>query len=100
MERVIEAMRANENADGTAVDIGRAAGLPPGTVHPILAALEAVGWIESRWEPVDPQVDGRPPRRRYRFSGEGARLSRQAVVRAHRPAATRSRWFHPAGCVA
>ncbi len=30
------------------VEIGQAAGLPSGTVHPILARLETVGWLTSR----------------------------------------------------
>jgi len=27
------------------VEIGQAAGLPSGTVHPVLARLETVGWL-------------------------------------------------------
>jgi DNA-binding IclR family transcriptional regulator len=99
MEHVLEAMLASPSTECTAVDIGRAAGHLPGTVHPVLAVLEAVGWIESRWEAVDPLIDGRPPRRRYRFSAEGARLSRQAILRAHRPRQARA-WLSPTGCVA
>ena len=43
------------------MEIGHAAGLPSGTVHPILARLEGVGWLESRWEEIDPRpMDARP----------------------------------------
>ena len=29
-------------------------------MHPILARLEGVGWLTSRWEDIDPSVEGRP----------------------------------------
>lgn len=43
--------------------IDDAAGLMSGTVHPILARLEGHGWVESRWEDIDPTQAGRPARR-------------------------------------
>ena len=33
----------------------------------ILARLERCGWLESRWEDIEPAEEGRP-RRRYRLS--------------------------------
>jgi PadR family transcriptional regulator PadR len=66
-------------------EIGSAAGLMSGTVHPILARLEAAGWVESRWEDVDPQVAGRPARRYYRLTGEGAQNARADLARVLRP---------------
>ena len=47
------------------MEIGTAAGLPSGTVHPILARLETVGWLTSRWEDINPRTEGRPARRYY-----------------------------------
>jgi len=48
--------------------IAKAAGLATGTVFPILARLERIGWARSYWEDTD-----RPgPRRRlYEFTPEG-----------------------------
>lgn len=66
-------------------DIGAEAGLPSGTVHPILARLEGFGWLESRWEEIDPRVEGRPARRYYRLTGVGVQSAQSAVARAHRP---------------
>lgn len=66
-------------------DIGAEAGLPSGTVHPILARLEGIGWLESRWEDIDPHVEGRPARRYYRLTGAGAQASRAALAKALRP---------------
>jgi DNA-binding PadR family transcriptional regulator len=66
-------------------EIGEAAGLMSGTVHPILARLEAAGWVDSRWEDVDPRAAGRPARRYYRLTGQGAQQARAALAKARRP---------------
>jgi PadR family transcriptional regulator, regulatory protein PadR len=77
-------------------EIGAAAGLPSGTVHPILARLERLGWLESRWEQIDPRLEGRPPRRYYKLTASGADGARDALARAYRPSPSRLR-FRPAG---
>lgn len=38
----------------TRAEICAKAGLPSGTIHPILARLEKIEWLESRWEDADP----------------------------------------------
>lgn len=58
------------------------AGLPSGTIHPILARLESLGWAESRWEDVVPQDEGRPRRCYYRLTKDGAERARIALARA------------------
>lgn len=60
------------------LEIGKATGLPSGTIHPILARLEGCGWAVSEWERVDPMTAGRPVRRYYTVTPEG----RLAAVRA------------------
>ena len=64
------------------LEICAAAELPSGTIHPILARLEQVGWLESHWEDVDPSEKGRPRRRYYRLTSDGAELARTALARA------------------
>lgn len=64
------------------LEIGSAAGLPSGTVHPILARLEGLGWLESTWEDVDPAAAGRPRRRYYRLTAIGAGEARAALAAA------------------
>ena len=49
------------------------AGLMSGIGHPTLTRLEAAGWVESRWEEVNPQMAGRPARRYYRPTGARTR---------------------------
>jgi PadR family transcriptional regulator, regulatory protein PadR len=63
------------------LEICAKAGLPSGTIHPILARLEKIAWLESRWEEADPREQGRPRRRYYRLSPDGAERARVALAR-------------------
>lgn len=64
----------------------KATGLAGGTVQPILARLEAEGWLTSRREDIDPRVEGRRPRRLYTLTADGqraaARLLAERSIRA------------------
>ncbi|HVN12018.1 MAG TPA: helix-turn-helix transcriptional regulator [Kineosporiaceae bacterium] len=71
-------------------ELGEAAGLPSGTIHPILARLEGMGWLESRWEDIDPSAAGRPARRYYRLTPDGAVRARDALARAYRARSPRA----------
>ena len=58
-----------------------ATGLPAGTIYPIIARLERHGWLESRWEdPAEHEAEGRPRRRYYQFTSDGAELARLALA--------------------
>ena len=65
------------------LEICAATGLPSGTVHPILARFEALGWLESSWEQVDPREQGRPRRRYYRLTANGISMARNALAKAY-----------------
>lgn len=54
-------------------DICRATGLASGTLYPILLRLESAGFLESWWERGRASDLGRPRRRFYKVSAEGAR---------------------------
>ena len=82
---VLDVLFTDLGADWFGSQIGGLAGLPSGTVHPILARLERVGWLESRWEDVDPSREGRPARRYYRLTESGATQARRALDSARRP---------------
>src|SRR4051812_35863329 len=86
---VLQALLADPDRELYGVEMGELAGLRSGTVHPILARLEGVGWLQSRWEDIDPRAEGRPPRRYYRLTGEGARAAPAALARVYRPSAAR-----------
>ena len=91
---VLRALLADPIRELYGVEIGAAAGLPSGTVHPILARLEGVGWLSSRWEDIDPRAEGRPARRYYRLTAEGLDLARAALARAY---TARPAWLRPLG---
>jgi DNA-binding PadR family transcriptional regulator len=80
---VLRALLADPQAELYGVEIGEAAGLPSGTVHPILARLEGLRWVQSRWEDVNPKVESRPARRYYRLTAAGAQAARTAVAEAY-----------------
>ena len=42
---VLRTMLSDPSKELYGVEIGQAAGLPSGTVHPVLARLETVGWL-------------------------------------------------------
>ena len=81
---VLQVLLADPATELYGLEIGEKAGLPSGTIHPILARLEGLGWVESSWEDIDPRVEGRPQRRYYALSATGADRARGAVERAHR----------------
>lgn len=81
---VLESLLGDGMAERHGYDIGATCGLASGTVHPILARLETAGWLTSRWEELDEQSAGRPPRRYYRLTGEGVQAAREALAaRSH-----------------
>jgi PadR family transcriptional regulator PadR len=81
---VLGALLADPVRELYGLEIGEQTALPSGTIHPILARLEGLGWVESSWEDIDPRVEGRPQRRYYRLTATGAESARQAVARAYR----------------
>jgi PadR family transcriptional regulator PadR len=68
--------------DHYGLEICRSAGLPGGTIYPILARFEQAGWLTSTWENIDPVAAGRRPRRLYRLTPSGAEQARQALTEA------------------
>jgi PadR family transcriptional regulator len=81
---VLQALLSDPSREMYGVEIGSDAGLPSGTIHPILARLEGVGWLESRWEDIDVRAEGRPARRYYHLTAAGAEAARDALARAYR----------------
>lgn len=82
VQLVLREMLVEPTREMYGLQICQAAGLPSGTIHPILARLEGLGWIESRWEDAVPQEEGRPRRRYYRMTTDGAERARVALAQA------------------
>jgi DNA-binding PadR family transcriptional regulator len=60
-----------------------------GTLYKALSRLEEFGLLTSRWEDAAAAVEGRPRRRLYELTGEGARVADRP--RAEASVAPRSR---------
>lgn len=80
---VLQVLLADRAREMYGLQICAKAGLPSGTIHPILARLEhEFGWLESRWEDVSPSEKGRPRRRYYRLTEDGAGHAAIALAQA------------------
>jgi DNA-binding PadR family transcriptional regulator len=97
---VLRTMLAEPTREMYGLEICAAAGLPSGTIHPILGRFEKLGWLESRWEDASPQQEGRPRRRYYRLTEDGAERARTALARAATSVSTIGLRTRPAGGLA
>ena len=68
--------------------------LPSGTVYPLLARLEDLGWVETSWEGDGPSTTRTTGSRRrfYRLTPNGLAASRAALAESNTDAA--SKRFH------
>jgi PadR family transcriptional regulator, regulatory protein PadR len=83
---VLRALLAEPTREMYGLQICEKAGLPSGTIHPILARLEGLGWLESSWEDTaSAHSEGRPRRRYYRLTTDGAERARTALAKATAP---------------
>ncbi|BCL14157.1 hypothetical protein GCM10017556_18960 [Micromonospora sagamiensis] len=91
VQLVLRALLQDPERELYGLEIVDSTGLPPGTIYPILARLEAAGWVESRWEVIDQQAEGRPRRRYYRLPPDGRTQARSALAAADARRRTRTR---------
>ena len=75
-------LKAIQQGHRFGLDIMDATGFPSGTVYPTLARMEGRHYVESEWESAAAaKADGRPRRRYYRVTPEGARALGEALER-------------------
>jgi DNA-binding PadR family transcriptional regulator len=91
---VLRAFLENVERPRYGYELMRLTGFPSGKLYPILARLEAAGWLEKEWEDTD-AVAGRPRRRWYRFTSDGAEAARSQLAVLHRQLAPPSAWRSP-----
>ena len=70
---VLAALVDRHGSRVSGVEIGRETKLASGSLYPILARLEKAGWLHSEWETEEPSALGRPRRRMYKLTAQGAR---------------------------
>jgi DNA-binding PadR family transcriptional regulator len=67
------------------LELMRATGYPSGTLYPVLTRLQDAGWVVTEWEDAEiARATGRPPRRYYRLTPDGAVAARRAVTELRR----------------
>jgi DNA-binding PadR family transcriptional regulator len=64
-------------------EMSKATKVGSGTLYPMLARLEAAGWLTSEWEVIDTSEAGRPRRRFYKLSAVGYRNAYAALRDLH-----------------
>lgn len=76
--RVLRTLMDCPEAGISGAEIARSTKLASGTLYPILFRLESAGWLESRWEEVNPAVIKRPRKRLYHVTALGARKTQDS----------------------
>ena len=81
VERVLSVLLTEPGRPRYGLDISKHADLETGTLYPIMARLERVRWVESSWEDPDLSItDGRPRRRYYQLTRDGAEQAERALA--------------------
>lgn len=78
--KVLAALLAAPSDERYGLQLMQDTGLASGTLYPILVRLERAGWVQSQWEEIDPAAEGRPSRRYYRLTTDGAVHARREVT--------------------
>ena len=95
-QAVLRALITEPTREFYGLEIGTIAGLPSGTIHPILARLEACEWLTSRWEDAaEAHQLGRPRRRYYSLTPDGAIRVRAALARVDATTSRLRRGLNP-----
>jgi len=97
---VLETFAADPTQALYGLEVMAQTALASGTVFPILARFEQLGWLQSGWEAVEPSSVGRPRRRYYRLTEQGAELTQEALARVHAERRQRRSLLRPAAGVA
>jgi DNA-binding PadR family transcriptional regulator len=81
VQQVLKVMLEDPAVLQYGLEISKRADLETGTLYPVMARLEGVGWVESSWEDPDLSIsEGRPRRRYYQLTQDGAEQARLALA--------------------
>jgi len=81
---VLSAMLDRPRKPFYGLELAKHADIGSATIYAAMTRLERAGLVQSRWEEVDPAAAGRPRRRLYRLTGEGAEVGRKMLAE-HKP---------------
>jgi DNA-binding PadR family transcriptional regulator len=95
LQRIVLALLRHGEEPQYGLSLGKEVGLRSGTVYPLLARLEGMGWVTSAWEKADPSAIGRRLRRYYCLTHLGleqaSRMREELVVAVGLEAPTKRR---------
>lgn len=77
--KVLQALMQGPTARHYGYELMRTTRLKSGSLYPILERLDNAGWVDSHWEEINEQHEGRPPRRYYQLTGLGKKRAAHAV---------------------
>ena len=80
--RVLNAFMEAPNERQYGLGLMKRTGLASGTLYPVLARLERIGWLRSAQEDIDPATEKRPARRYYEITPDGLAQARIAKAEA------------------
>lgn len=78
---ILEQFLEDPDKDWYGLELMDATKLKSGTVYPITHRLREDNWLSSARENIDPEKEGRPPRRLYRLTALGQREAVAAIER-------------------
>jgi DNA-binding MarR family transcriptional regulator len=78
--RVLKAFLDDPAAKRYGFELMQVTGMTSGSLYPTLAKVERAGWIVGEREPIDPREEGRPARRYYMLTAEGATTGAAALA--------------------
>jgi PadR family transcriptional regulator len=82
--RVLAVFLADPTERQYGLELMRQTGQPSGTLYPILNRLLAAQWLRAEWEEVDPVAQGRPARRYYLLTPDGATRAQAELADLYR----------------
>lgn len=95
---VLRALLEDPEQERYGLELIEQTGFPSGTLYPILMRLERAGWVASSWEdPALHEAAGRPRRRYYKLTDNGAVRARAAVAEKDGAARAASLWRPASG---
>jgi len=78
--RLLKAFLDDPAAKRYGFELMQMTGATSGSLYPLLAKLERAGWIRGERESIDPRKAGRPARRYYMLTAEGATTGAAALA--------------------
>jgi PadR family transcriptional regulator PadR len=88
IRQVVAVLLSEPSGQHYGLDIAHRSGLPLGSIYPVLARLQRMGWVVSGQETIAPDAkSGRRPRCHYRLTGLGTRLAWQLQASFDTPTA-------------